>query len=84
MIWAMFCPMLRLVQSHAPVVALLHRLEAWMMVSRTGEITMLGPVQLLPYEKHQRDPRVSFRRAGGTQWDIVVRSNDELCLPQFL
>ena len=59
------------------------RLGAWMMVSRTGEITMLGPVQLLPYDKHQHDPRISFRRAGGTQWDMVVRS-DELCRPEFL
>lgn len=52
-----------------------------MMVSRTGEITMLGPVQLLPYDKHQHDPRISFRKTGSTQWDLVMRS-DGLCLPK--
>ena len=50
-----------------------------MLVSRSGEIKMLGPITIQPYDKYQHDPRISFHQAG-EQWGLLVQSNDELPL----
>ena len=50
-----------------------------MLVSRSGEIKMLGPITIQPYDKYQHDPRISFHQAG-EQWRLLVQSNDELPL----
>ena len=42
----------------------------WVLVSREGEVTLLGPVDIDP--SFALDSRLRFRVKGYTEWDIYV------------
>jgi hypothetical protein len=44
--------------------------NAWVLVSKDGDITLLGPIDIDP--SYSQAPRVTFRVRGTREWDIQI------------
>jgi hypothetical protein len=61
---------------HVLLGNLIGHLQAWMMVSKTGDITLLGPLEINP--GGSIPPRVTFKSASRRQWDMFVDTQEAL------
>eukprot|EP00438_Fugacium_kawagutii_P001521 Skav222855 [mRNA] locus=scaffold850:626230:641977:- [translate_table: standard] len=55
------------------LVVLLHQVSAWMLVSKTGEITLRAPLAIDP--SGSQNAKVSFRSSGQSYWDMSRTSD---------
>jgi hypothetical protein len=61
---------------HLLLSTLIWPLQAWMMVSKTGDIVLLGPLEINP--GGDINPRVGLKSANALLWDMYVDTRDEL------